>query len=278
MALMENKEFALKIAQVVLRHPPISSQDEIVYEDERYRIVIEPVSELAWKLFLSVLALGRKLDEGKRDVVYEVLADRLYGALRTENMSALDRASQELIQCLYKIEDKVESSKYLVKFLTFAKLSVQDGKLVFYVSKSFEELREQGLWYYFVFSYALRSPSALNLHAFLSANTNLKNAKENTLLQRARITINHLSMARKYLTSALDELVSVGFLKGYHMEKQEGGRVYVLDRPDTLTLKAKAQEWLRKLYETIEEFKERRRKTKRESARRKREKSFFIEF
>jgi predicted transcriptional regulator len=40
------------------------------------------------------------------------------------------------------------------------------------------------------------------------------------------------------LRKALQELVDVGFLKGWKEELKEGERVYVLDRPDITTFRA----------------------------------------
>ncbi len=174
--------FAVLVAEVVLRHPPVSRKN-ILYEDELIKVeIISPVGELAWKVLLAVLSLGRKIREGEDIVVYEVPEERFHGVLGTQNMNAIEKAVKELMQCLYKVEDKRSRTRYLMKFLTFAKLSPSEGMLTFHLSKSFETLRQEGLWYYFVFAHFLRSQTALNLHAFLSANANAEeSAKEKTL-------------------------------------------------------------------------------------------------
>lgn len=270
---MRGKEaFSIRVAEVVLRHPPVSKRD-IHYEDERFVVQItSPVDPLAWKLFLMVLSLGRKVKEGGDVAVYEVPEERLEGALGTENMSALEKATKELMQCLYRVEDKQTKKRYLVKFLTFACLSPMEGMLSFHVARSFEELRQEGLWYYFVFANFLRSQTALNLHAFLSANTTLVNVKEKTLISRGRLNATRPVDARIMLRKALEELVRVGFLRDYTEAVKDGERVFVLQRPEPVFLRAKAQELLTKLYGKIEEFKEKRRQSAKESMRRKRKK------
>jgi len=89
----------------------------------------------------------------------------------------------------------------------------------------------------------LRRPSAINLHAFLTANSAINRVKIETAIQRARITTSQPNKAKTYLQMALNELVEVGFLKGYCFE----GDVVVLERYPTEALRIRAIELQRKL-------------------------------
>jgi hypothetical protein len=75
--------------------------------------------------------------------------------------------------------------------------------------------------------------------------------------------------AKKYLQMALNELVEVGFLKGYRFE----GYVVVLERYPMEVLRIKAIELQRKLEKEIQEFIDKFSKAVRESKRKRKERN-----
>jgi hypothetical protein len=75
--------------------------------------------------------------------------------------------------------------------------------------------------------------------------------------------------AKKYLQMALNELVEVGFLKGYRFE----GYVVVLERYPMEVLRIKAIELQRKLEKEIKEFIDKFSKAVRESKRKRKERN-----
>jgi hypothetical protein len=74
--------------------------------------------------------------------------------------------------------------------------------------------------------------------------------------------------AKKYLQMALNELVEVGFLKGYRFE----GDVIVIERYPVEVLRIKAIELQRQIERDVQEFIEKLRQAFRESKRKKRKK------
>jgi hypothetical protein len=123
------------------------------------------------------------------------------------------------------------------------------------------------LWFYYPFAFFLRKPSAINLHAFLTANSTINRVRIETALERARISKINITQAKKYLQMALNELVEVGFLKGYRFEED----VVVLERYPMEVLRIRAIELQRQLDKEIQEFIEDFRKASRESKRRRKE-------
>jgi hypothetical protein len=121
------------------------------------------------------------------------------------------------------------------------------------------------LWLYYPFAFFLRKPSAINLHAFLTANSTINRVKIETARERARISNVNPTQAKKYLQMALNELVEVGFLKGYRFEED----VIVLERYPIEVLRIRAIELQRQLDKEVQEFIEEFRKASRESKRRR---------
>jgi hypothetical protein len=74
--------------------------------------------------------------------------------------------------------------------------------------------------------------------------------------------------AKKYLQMALNELVEIGFLKGYRFE----GYVVVLERYPAEVLRIRAIELQRQIEKEVQEFIEKLRRAFRESKRKKRKK------
>lgn len=263
----EKGKFAVKIVDVFLRYLPIAKQ-KVFYDNEVWRVVVEkPIGVLAWRVILAILVFGEKERE-----VYRVPAEKFYAFIRTTNKQAIRKALYELVQCEYVAENKKEEGmNYYVRFLIEPELREKNGMLTFKVHESFGKLKEDGLWFYFPFVYFLRSQASLNLHAFLSANSSLRKARESTLIRRAELNNVKMSNRRIALKQALDELVRVGFLEGYEVQGKGEERIYILQRPDSSVLKARALERLSRFYEVVEVLKEKQKQRQKESMRRRRE-------
>jgi hypothetical protein len=146
----------------------------------------------------------------------------------------------------------------------------KDGRTYVVLTASFMKFLEDyaSLWLYYPFAFFLRKPSAINLHAFLSANSTINRVKIETARERARITTDQPNKVRTYLKMALNELVEVGFLKGYRFEED----VVVLERYPMEVLRIRAIELQRQLDKEVQEFIEKLRQAFRESKRKKRRK------
>jgi hypothetical protein len=102
----------------------------------------------------------------------------------------------------------------------------------------------------------------------LTANSTISRVKIETAIERARITTDQPNKARNYLRMALNELVEVGFLKGYRFEED----VVVIERYPMEVLRIRTIELQRQLDKEIQEFIEKFRKASRESKRKRKRK------
>jgi hypothetical protein len=102
----------------------------------------------------------------------------------------------------------------------------------------------------------------------LTANSTINRVRIETAIERARITTDQPNKARNYLRMALNELVEVGFLKGYRFEED----VVVLERYPMEVLRIRAIELQRQLDKEVQEFIERFKKAARESKRKRKRK------
>ncbi len=261
--------YGIKLPESMLRFPPVSKDKRIEREYDYAKVKIEkPLDLQSWRTLLVLLRYGKYVDEDNRGVCIELELEFLMGALRETNWNSLKENFYKLFSCWYSVIYLKENREVLFHILETADFWYQKGKVKVWVSKPFLSfLENSGLWYYYAFAFFLRKPSAINLHAFLTANTTINKLNISTALERARINISKPTMAKKYLFMALDELVGVGFLKGYRVE----GDQIVLERFSDRELQLKAIELQKKIEEQTREFMERIRKTKRESERRRRE-------
>jgi hypothetical protein len=193
---------------------------------------------------------------------------KLIGFMKNTNWKDLRDALKSLTECKYDIRYQKES----VRFVIAEGFEIEkDGRTSVVLTADFTKFIEEhtSLWYYYAFAFFLRRPSAINLHAFLTANSTINRLKIETALERARISKVNPSQAKKYLQMALNELVEVGFLKGYRFE----GNIIILERYPLETLKIRAIELQRQLEREIQEFINKFKKAVRESKRKRKKRN-----
>ena len=189
---------------------------------------------------------------------------RLLGFMRTTDWTDLSETLKLITECRYDIRYQTKR----VVFVISGGFEIEkDGRTSVVLTADFMKFLEEytSLWIYYPFAFFLRRPSAINLHAFLTANSTINRVRLETARERARITTNQPNKVRTYLKMALNELVEVGFLKGYRFE----GDVIVLERYPMEVLRIRAIELQRQLDKEIQEFIEEFRKASRESKRKR---------
>jgi hypothetical protein len=227
-----------------------------------------PLTITAWRVLLGLLRYGK---EEKRDPTIGLRVSietyKLLGLMKNTNWKDLKETLKSLTECRYEIRYKRGSAGFVVA----GEYEIEkNGRTYVVLTASFMKFLEDytSLWFYYPFAFFLRKPSAINLHAFLTANSTISRVRIETAIQRARISNVNPSQAKKYLQMALNELVEVGFLKGYKFEED----VIVLERYPMEVLRIRAIELQRQLDKEVQEFIEKLRRTFRESKRKKRRK------
>jgi hypothetical protein len=267
-----DEKYAVELPADVLRFPPVSLHEkEILITTEYAQVKIEnPLTVTAWRVLLGLLRYGKaeKMDPilGLR-VAIETY--RLLGLMKNTNWKELTQTLKTLTECRYDIYYYPKRKRAV--FVISGGFEIEkDGRTSIVLTAEFMKFLEDyaSLWYYYVFAFFLRRPSAINLHAFLTANSTISRVKIETAIQRARITTDQPNKARNYLRMALNELVEVGFLKGYRFEED----VVVLERYPMEVLRIRAIELQRELDKEVQEFIERFRKAVRESKRKRKRK------
>jgi hypothetical protein len=215
-----------------------------------------------------LLGLLRYGKEEKRDPTMGLRVSietyKLLGFMKNTNWKDLKETLKSLTECRYEIRYK----RGWIVFVVSGGFEIEkDGRTYVGLTADFMKFLEDytSLWFYYPFAFFLRRPSAINLHAFLSANSTINRVKIETARERARITTDQPSKVRAYLKMALNELVEVDFLKGYRFEED----VIVLERYPMEVLRIRAIELQRQLDKEIQEFIEDFRKASRESKRRR---------
>jgi hypothetical protein len=254
----------------VLRFPPVSLYEKEIHINTEYaQIKIEnPLTITAWRVLLGLLRYGK---EEKRDPTLGLRVSietyKLLGFMRTTDWKDLKETLKSLTECRYEIRYKRGGAGFVVA----GEFEIEkDGRTYVVFTASFMKFLEDyaSLWLYYPFAFFLRKPSAINLHAFLTANSTINRVKIETALERARISRVNPTQAKKYLQMALNELVEVGFLKGYRFE----GDTVILERYTIEVLRIRAIELQRQLDKEVQEFIEEFRKASRESKRKRKEK------
>jgi len=265
-----DEKYAVEVPADVLRFPPVSLHEkEILITTEYAQVKIEnPLTITAWRVLLGLLRYGKA---EKRDpemgLKVSIETYRLLGFMKTADWKDLKETLKSLTECRYEIRYK----RGWVVFVVSGGFEIEkDGRTSIVLTAEFMKFLEDyaSLWYYYAFAFFLRRPSAINLHAFLTANSTISRVKIETAIQRARITTDQPNKARNYLRMALNELVEVGFLKGYRFEED----VVVLERYPMEVLRIRAIELQRQLDKEIQEFIERFKKAVRESKRKRKRK------
>jgi hypothetical protein len=260
--------YAVRLPSDVLRFPPVSLYEkEIEIKTEYAHVKIEnPLSVSAWRCLLALLRYGEV--QGRDPTLGIRLSIDTYtllAFLKTTDWTDLPATLKLLMECRYNIRYEKRRGGFVVA----GHFEVESGgkTSVVFTAEFMRFLEEYAsLWFYYAFAFFLRKPSAINLHAFLTANSKVSRMKLQTALERARINTGQLSKAKKYLQSALDELVEVGFLRGYSLEGDE----VLFDRFSEQEIKARAIELQKRINEEIKAFIERFRRSVRESQRRRR--------
>jgi len=264
-----DEKYAVEVPADVLRFPPVSLHEkEILITTEYAQVKIEnPLTITAWRCLLGLLRYGK---EEKKDPTMGLRVSietyRLLGLMKNTNWKELTQTLKALTECRYDIY--YHSQRKRTGFVIAGEFEIEkNGRTSVVLTASFMKFLEEyaSLWYYYAFAFFLRRPSAINLHAFLTANSTISRVKIETAIQRARITTDQPNKARNYLRMALNELVEVGFLKGYRFEED----VVVLERYPMEVLRIKAIELQRELEREVQEFIERFKKAVRESKRRR---------
>jgi hypothetical protein len=245
-------------------------EKEIWINTDYAQVKIEnPLTISAWRVLLGLLRYGK---EEKRDPTMGLRVSietyKLLGFMKNTNWKDLKETLKSLTECRYEIRYQRGSAGFVVA----GEFEIEkDGKTYVVFTASFMKFLEDyaSLWLYYPFAFFLRKPSAINLHAFLSANSTINRVRIETSIQRARISNVNPSQAKKYLQMALNELVEVGFLKGYRFEED----VIVLERYPMEVLRIKAIELQRQLDKEIQEFIEDFRKASRESKRKRKKRN-----
>ena len=267
-----DEKYAVEVPADVLRFPPVSLHEkEILITTEYAQVKIEnPLTITAWRCLLGLLRYGKaeKMDPtlGLR---VSIETYRLLGLMKNTNWKELTQTLKALTECRYDIYYYPQRKRAV--FVISGGFEIEkDGRTSIVLTAEFMKFLEDyaSLWYYYAFAFFLRRPSAINLHAFLTANSTISRVKIETAIQRARITTDQPNKARNYLRMALNELVDVGFLKGYRFEED----VVVLERYPMEVLRIRAIELQRQLDKEIQEFIERFKKAVRESKRKRKRK------
>jgi hypothetical protein len=267
-----DEKYAVELPADVLRFPPVSLHEkEILITTEYAQVKIEnPLTISAWRVLLGLLRYGK--DE-KRDPTLGLRVSietyKLLGFMKTTDWTDLTKTLKSLTECRYDIH--YQNQRKRVGFVIAGEFEIEkDGRTSVVLTASFMKFLEDyaSLWFYYPFAFFLRKPSAINLHAFLTANSTINRVKIETARERARITTDQPNKVRTYLKMALNELVEVGFLKGYRFEED----VIVLERYPMEVLRIRAIELQRQLDKEIQEFIEKLRRAFRESKRKKRKK------
>jgi hypothetical protein len=224
-----------------------------------------PLTITAWRCLLGLLRYGK---EEKRDPTMGLRVSietyKLLGFMKTADWKDLKETLKSLTECRYEIRYK----RGWVVFVVSGGFEIEkDGRTSIVLTAEFMKFLEDytSLWLYYPFAFFLRRPSAINLHAFLTANSTISRVKIETAIERARISKVNPTQAKKYLQMALNELVEVGFLKGYRFEED----VVVIERYPMEVLRIRAIELQRQLDKETQEFIERFRKAVRESKRKR---------
>jgi hypothetical protein len=264
-----DEKYAVELPADVLRFPPVSLHEkEILITTEYAQVKIEnPLTITAWRVLLGLLRYGK--DE-KRDPTLGLRVSietyKLLGFMRNTNWNDLKETLKSLTECRYEIRYKRGSAGFVVA----GEFEIEkDGRTYVVLTASFMKFLEDyaSLWFYYPFAFFLRKPTAINLHAFLTANSTINRIKIETARERARITTGQPNKVRTYLKMALNELVEIGFLKGYRFEED----VIVLERYPMEVLRIRAIELQRQLDKEVQEFIEEFRKASRESKRKRKE-------
>jgi len=267
-----DEKYAVEVPADVLRFPPVSLHEkEILITTEYAQVKIEnPLTITAWRCLLGLLRYGKaeKMDPtlGLR---VSIETYRLLGLMKNTNWKELTQTLKALTECRYDIYYYPQRKRAV--FVISGGFEIEkDGRTSIVLTAEFMKFLEDyaSLWYYYAFAFFLRRPSAINLHAFLTANSTISRVKIETAIQRARITTDQPNKARNYLRMALNELVEVGFLKGYRFEED----AVVLERYPMEVLRIRAIELQRQLDKEIQEFIERFKKAVRESKRKRKRK------
>jgi len=264
-----DEKYAVELPADVLRFPPVSLHEKEIWLNTEYaQVKIEnPLTISAWRCLLGLLRYGKaeKMDptSGLR---LSIETYRLLGFMRTTDWTDLSETLKLLTECRYDIRYQ----RKRVVFVISGRFEIEkDGRTSVVLTADFMKFLEEyaSLWYYYAFAFFLRRPSAINLHAFLTANSSISRVKIETALERARISKVNITQAKKYLQMALNELVEVGFLKGYHFQ----GDNVVIERYPTEALRIKAIELQRKAEEEVQQFIEKFRKAVRESKQKRKQ-------
>jgi len=267
-----DEKYAVELPADVLRFPPVSLHEkEILITTEYAQVKIEnPLTITAWRCLLGLLRYGKA---EKRDPTLGLRVSietyRLLGLMKNTNWKELTQTLKTLTECRYDIYYYPQRKR--AGFVVAGEFEIEkNGRTSVVLTASFMKFLEEyaSLWYYYAFAFFLRRPSAINLHAFLTANSTINRVRIETAIQRARITTDQPNKARNYLRMALNELVEVGFLKGYRFEED----VVVLERYPMEVLRIRAIELQRQLDKEVQEFIERFKKAVRESKRRRKRK------
>jgi len=262
-----DEKYAVELPADVLRFPPVSLHEKEIWLNTEYaQVKIEnPLTISAWRVLLGLLRYGK---EEKRDPTMGLRVSietyKLLGFTKNTNWKSLKETLKSLTECRYEIRYQRGSAGFVVA----GEYEIEkDGRTYVVLTASFMKFLEDytSLWFYYPFAFFLRRPSAINLHAFLTANSNINRVKLETAIERARISKVNLTQAKKYLQMALNELVEVGFLKGYRFEED----AVVLERYPMEVLRIRAIELQRQLDKETQEFIEDFRKASRESKRKR---------
>jgi hypothetical protein len=265
-----DEKYAVKLPADVLRFPPVSLHEKEIWLNTEYaQVKIEnPLTISAWRVLLGLLRFGI---EEKRDPTMGLRVSietyKLLGFMKTADWKDLKEVLKFLTECRYEIRYQ----RGWVGFVVAGEFKIEkDGRTYVILTAGFMKFLEDyaSLWFYYPFAFFLRKPSAINLHAFLTANSTISRVKIETARERARITTDQPNKVRTYLKMALNELVEVGFLKGYRFEED----VIVLERYPMEVLRIRAIELQRQIDREVQEFIEKLRQAFRESKRKKRKK------
>jgi hypothetical protein len=266
-----DEKYAVELPADVLRFPPVSLHEkEILITTEYAQVKIEnPLTITAWRVLLGLLRYGK---EEKRDpemgLKVSIETYKLLGFMKTADWKDLKEVLKSLTECRYEIRYQRGSAGFVVA----GEFEIEkNGRTYVVLTASFMKFLEDyaSLWFYYPFAFFLRKPSAINLHAFLTANSTINRVRLETARERARITTDQPNKVRTYLKMALNELVEIGFLKGYRFEED----VIVLERYPMEVLRIRAIELQRQLDKEVQEFIEKLRQAFRESKRKKRRKN-----
>lgn len=237
----------LYLYYLLLKYPPLGEGRELRYVSDDGEVkVIHPLKDVGeWKIFVACMLIGKEVQSTDEEVVLEVRVEelaRLTGNYKKSVKFFVDKLA--FVRFLgYMVSRKKEKEReyFSVGFMKdLCAREVFYGKRAYLrlsLNREFYELcKQKGVLLYSSFLFRLKSRTSMALLLFLTTHAN-KRFNRTRLWERSGLSRTlETRIADYYLGKALDQLLSVGFLKAW----QRKGDVYYVERHDQETLRQNA--------------------------------------